>query len=97
MTASRAPRVPVPTQRHLVPADLAGQVESLRGRVCVLANADGAHYGWRVWSAVLDVQVDGPWLEVVREAHWWAMVYLAVAPRRLRWPAGAVFVEDAAP
>lgn len=94
MTGSNPPRVPVPTQSHLVPADVAGQFGSLRGRRCVLSNADGAHREWRVWSEALEVREDGPWVMVTRERHWWAWELLGVAPRLRRWPAGAVWVEE---
>jgi hypothetical protein len=91
MSTNRA-RAVTPRAPSLTRADLAGEMEFLRGRRVVLADFERVWPEYRAWS---DLEVDGdgqPWVEVVRERHWWAWDVTGIPPRVLRWPAGAVWV-----
>lgn len=95
-------RVPVPRQRSLTRADLAAQLEDVRGRRVVLVDVEGrAHREFRAWGGV-EVRptgfgadaVEHPFLPVVSEQGWWSAALIAVEPRVTWWPAGAAWVED---
>jgi hypothetical protein len=97
-------RVPVPRQRTLTRADIAGQLETITGRRAVLANADGPWRDYRVWGEV-EVRAQGfqgtpegvrtfPFVPVVSERAWWAWRLQGRRPHVVWWPAGAVWVED---
>lgn len=96
-------RVPVPRQRSLTRADLAAQLEDVRGRRVVLVDLDGrAWREFRAWGGV-EVRPVGfqpdvtthPFLPVVSEEGWWRAALQGVEPRVTWWPAGAAWVEDA--
>lgn len=87
------PRVKIPTQRDHTRCDIAGEFESLRGRRVVLVNETGEHHDFRVWSEAL-VLADGfAFIDVVRERHWYAADLIGTAPRVVRWPAGAAWLD----
>lgn len=99
--SSQPLRVPVPGQRTLTRADIAGQVEVIAGRRVVLADTTRVYREYRVWGEV-EVRPVGfqpdverfPFVPVVSERAWWASRLLGREPRVLWWPAGAAWVED---
>ncbi len=54
-------------------------------------NEDGQHEDYRAYGEVYLVDGD-PYLDVCRERHWYLMDF-GVAPRLLRWPAGAAWLD----
>lgn len=94
-------RVPVPRQRALSRADLAGQFETLTGRRVVLVNEAGTWYDFRAVSEVTlrrtgfgDEALTWPFVAVAAEAAWYAN---GETVARVWWPAGAVWIEEIAP
>lgn len=97
-------RVPVPAQRTLTRADIAGQIEDITGRRVVLADGERTYREYRVWGAV-EIRAQGfqntpagvqrfPFVPVVSERAWWVHCLFGRAPTVLWWPAGAAWVED---
>lgn len=88
-----ATRLPVPRQRGLVRADLAGQIEALDGRRAVVAALEGARYDRRV---VGEAYVAGGhlYVNVALERDWWAARLAGAGIVTVAWPAGCVWVED---
>lgn len=87
-TRPREPAAPT-----LARADQAGQLETLRGARVILANADGQYGDYRAWSELV-IEDGNPFVDVVRERHWWIWQVTGVQPRLLRWPAGAAWVVE---
>lgn len=86
--------LPDVTFRNWRRADFYGLEADLHGRRATLVNSSGSHHDYRAWTRLL---ADGKALVVwvVTDAEWWAHSLSGDLPRPVRWPAQAVWVEEA--
>lgn len=98
---TRVVRVPEPRAPTYSRADVASAVETVAGRVAVLANEFGVFRGYRVWSEPREERrgfgddvATYLFVSVVTERDWYANKITGEAPDVISWPAGAVWVQD---
>lgn len=84
--------LPPATPRNWDRAILVAPLGSIHGRRAILVNEEGSHHDWRADS---EPEYDRGALVVwvVSEEAWWRRRHLAMTPKRVRWPAAAVWIE----